>query len=172
MELKELEAQLKDKANKLSEESKAAAENSAKVLEEYRLRVEKELSDRAAFIKANEEKHARRKEAERLKEESDRREESKVRFILEQAENAKMESVRAAQLKAVETKRHIDELAIAQEKAEKELADVLAVRAMQESSTEETEYQPDLAGNADPGTGGLENDPGMSPHLKHILRQG
>ena len=172
MDLKSIESQLKDQANKFSEESKAAAEHSAKVLEEYRLRVEKEQSDRAAFIKANEEKHARRQEAIRLKEESDRREEAQVRYILEQEENAKIEAARAAQVEAVATKRRLDELVIAQERADKAEADALAMAVDLSQYIPETGYQPSLTGDADAGTEGLEHGPEMSYHLKFILRQG
>ena len=172
MELKDLELQLKDKAEELAKDSKAAAENSAKVIEEYRLRIEKEQSDRAAFIKANEEKHARRKEAERLKEERDKRQEAQVRFILEQEENSKIEAAHTAKIRAEEARRCLMELEIAQEKADKAMADELAIETLRDNVEPRTGYQPSLTGDADPGTEGLEHGPEMSAHLRYILRQG
>ncbi len=175
----DLQAELAAKIAKLDEERKEMSERHAQEQAERRIIEEADRAKRVAQIKADEEKHNRRKREQEEENIKRKQQEQADRIALEQKQNALDEVLIKQKEKLEWLEKAISDAEFVEEQHRKTLENSTVSTEEVVDSNEEINIEHPVAplnsvhpGEAVDGTSGeTPSSPLMSSHLKHILRQ-
>lgn len=173
----ELMQDLVDTQAKLEQERKQMAAQLQKEREEMLLLAQAERRSQLEAYQAKVDEHERRRKAEEEAAEARKVQETAARVNAEQAAAKADEQFRLYHAKLAEVQEAIAEAEFSEEKHRKTLDDAKRMRVVvedfpvEDGINVEHPIAPDNKGEAVEGTGGLQENPLMSQHLRRILRQ-